>query len=275
MIRRPDMLELELARRAGVRPLSRCVLSRDVVGLELQRGHCARGFGALEVGGEDIEIGFQTATDQWARDVVLEAWALEHPGTEPTLGEAQTIQAVGRFEGSYGLATRPAAWVGSNNWGAVQCGHGAPCGDSCFETRDTHADGSEYHWCYKRYPSAVDGARDVVRLLTTKRPTVWDAMRAGDADGVAGQMRATGYHETAVPTYAERIAHNAHELADALGEEWVVRRAVDAPLGPDEPAFIPALVEPAPDLEEPAAGGAGLALVVLGGVGWWWLRRAA
>ena len=245
-----------------------------LVELELARGHAARvgelaevagaaGYYPLEGVGADVEIGFQASTDQWAREVVLDAWAAQHPGLEPTLAEIQAIQAVGRFEGSYGLATRPAAWVGSHNWGAVQCGHGAPCGDHCFETQDSHADGTVYRWCYKRYPSAVDGAADVVRLLTDKRPTVWAAMRAGSADDIAGQMRETGYHETPAPKYAERISANARELAEALGEPWVVRRAVDPPL----------MVEPVAPAGEDAPDDDG-GLMVLGlGLGLWWVSR--
>ena len=199
----------------------------------------------LSVGADDADmgalvVGFEPSTDAWARGVVLDAWQRRFPGDTPTLGEVQTVQAIGRHEGSYGLATKPAAWVGSNNWGAVQCGHGAPCGASCFETTDTHADGTKYTWCYKKYPDAVTAAADLIRLVTEKRPTTWQAMRDGDADAVARTMGETHYHESKVEKYAAAVARNARELAEHLGETWVVRRAEDPPLeAPPQPEADP------------------------------------
>lgn len=259
-----DVVARELASRRGLPPLSRCVIAADVLALELRAGHRA-GPAKTEVGAEDVEIGFQPDTDRWARDVVLEAWIAEHPGLEPGLAEIQAMQAIGRHEGAYGLATKPPQWKGSNNWGAIQCKKGPPCDEGCFQAPDSHLDGTPYEWCYAKYASAVAGARALIRLVTKRRPTVWEAMRAGDADGIGREMLDTRYNETPGPRYAGNVARNAREIAEAIGEPWVVRRAEDGPAFPE----IPPLVDPQPENDNAT----GLELVVgMGLLAWWGLR---
>jgi hypothetical protein len=159
--------------------------------------------------------------DQWARGVLERAWP-----EGPTLQALQIVQAVGRFEGGYGHANDP-AWAGSNNWGAIQCGHGPPCGVDCFEHADTHADGTPYTTCFRRYPSAIDGARGLVHELL-RRPAVAGVIDSGNATAVANAMHASKYFEATASSYAKNLFRNAQAIALALGEPLAV--ALDAPV---------------------------------------------
>lgn len=155
-------------------------------------------------------------TDADARAVLLRVWgAMGLPA--PTTATLQAVQAVGRFEGFYGDATKPEGWAGSNNWGAIQCGHPPPCGDDCFEAGDHHANGTPYVTCFRRYASPDDGARALVNELW-RRPSVRAALPTGDLTLVARTMRNTGYHETAVGRYAGGLYRNAQALASGIGE---------------------------------------------------------
>ncbi len=151
-----------------------------------------------------------------ARAVLRAAFAAEGIGS-PVLAELQAVGAVGRFEGNYG-----AAFGGANNWGAIQANHGPPCdGVTCVEVGDTHADGSGYRWCYRKYSSPEAGARDLVRTLY-KRSGVPEAARAGDSTAMANAMRASGYFEAPADKYAAGIARNAAAIASGLAEPLMV-----------------------------------------------------
>ena len=129
-------------------------------------------------------------------------------------GNASAI--IGRFEGNYGLA-----FGNANNWGAIQCSSPPPCPPTCVELTDTHADGSTYQWCYRRYPTSVDGAADLVRELY-RRDGVPEALASGDAARIANRMRASRYFEAPEARYAKAIATNATTIATNLGEPLVV-----------------------------------------------------
>lgn len=143
------------------------------------------------------------------------------------------MQAIGRFEGYYGFASSPQGWYGSNNWGAIQCGHAAPCGDDCFEAGDHSATGVPYRTCFRRYPTPDAGAAALVHELY-RRPSVVPPLRQGDALGVATAMRQTGYHETAPEKYGAAIARNAQAIASSLGEPLQIgaRRSSSSGAGP-------------------------------------------
>lgn len=159
-------------------------------------------------------------SDQDARAVLLGAYALR--GESPSLAELQTAQAVARFEGGYGGGWTGSG-VGSNNWGAIQCGHRAPCGEGCFEYGDSDAAGVGYRGCFRRYDTPEEGAAALLHQLY-RREGVPAAMRAGDATATATRMRATGYFEAPASRYALAIEQNAADIADALGEPLRVRR---------------------------------------------------
>jgi hypothetical protein len=154
--------------------------------------------------------------DPWARDVLLRAWPSSLPA--PSSAELLGVQAVGRHEGFYGFASKPPGWAGSNNWGAIQCGHGPPCdGTDCFEAGDHTATGAAYRTCFRIYKTAEAGAAGLIRELY-RRPSVAEALRAGDLSAVALAMRQTGYHETAPAIYAAALERNAAAIREALGE---------------------------------------------------------
>jgi hypothetical protein len=150
-----------------------------------------------------------------ARAVLAAAFAAEGIGS-PVLAELQAVGAVGRFEGMYG-----SAFGGANNWGAIQVGHGPPCGDDSVEVQDSHADGTKYQWCYRRYDSPEAGARDLLRTLY-KRAGVPEAARAGDSTAMAAAMRASHYFEAPADRYGQAIARHAAAIAQGLSEPLMV-----------------------------------------------------
>jgi hypothetical protein len=163
--------------------------------------------------------------DRWARGVLRAAYVARGLPT-PTRAELQASQAVARFEGGYGLGWPSSVQPPPHNWGAIQCGHTAPCGAGCFEHGDSHADGSSYRGCFRRYPTPVDGAADLLRELY-RRPGVPEAMRAGDPAAIARAMRVSGYFEAPASRYADAIDRNAQAVASSLGEPLAV--GVSAP----------------------------------------------
>lgn len=197
------------------------------------------------------------ASDRQARGVLVAAFA-KRGMLAPTLPELQAAQAIGRFEGGYGKGWGEAG-AGSHNWGAVQCGHMAPCGPGCFEYGDSHADGSGYRGCFKRYESGVDGAAGLLHELY-RRDGVPAAMRAGDAWRIAHAMRKTGYFEAPTGRYAKAIELHASALAVSVDEPHVVVRGgghgpPPAP-PPPPPPFAPPPALPPPSLPWGWGGGA-------------------
>lgn len=152
-----------------------------------------------------------------ARSILLQVWK-DTTGRTASLAELQIAQAIGRFEGRWGSSRA------KNNWGGVQCLSRPPCPDGCIEYTDTHADGTKYQGCLKVYPTQEAGAADMVRLITIKRPGVWEAMRAGDAGQVASKMRKTGYFEAPASKYQQAIYSNAKQIAAELNEPLRVKK---------------------------------------------------
>jgi len=210
------------------------------------------------------------AGDTFGRDVLERVWPTLF-GDAPTLVERQAVQAVSRGEGGYGrapyrLLSIPDGAVistvsDSNNWGATQCGHGAPCGATCFEATDTSPNKKTpdnpkgyYNTCFNRHATPDDGCASYLKTLLVKRPSVREAVKTGDADAIAAAMHATHYFEGFGATVEERIANyakaiesNASELAASLGEALEVRRGGGGvPSSPSSP-------EPTPS--EPRPGG--------------------
>lgn len=183
-------------------------------------------------------------SDQQARGVLRAAFA-ERGSSAPSLPELQAAQAIGRFEGGYGKGWGQAG-AGSHNWGAVQCGHLAPCGPGCFEYGDSHADGTGYRGCFRRYDSAVAGAGGLLHELY-RRNGVSAALRQGDATAIASAMRKTGYFEAPVSRYAKAIELHASALSASLGEPHVVVRGGGRwTPEPAPPPSTPVLPPPSP-----------------------------
>lgn len=132
-------------------------------------------------------------------------------GRLPTRNEAQIIQSVGEHETNWGQGWKEGEGLGSNNVGAVQ-------GSPGFEHIDHHADGSQYTTTFRSYPSLLEGAKDLVRLLTIKRPAAWSRIRAGDYRGAAYAMRASGYFEAPAESYYQAILKAGQKIATDLNE---------------------------------------------------------
>lgn len=170
---------------------------------------------------------------KFGREVLLRAWPAV-TGEQPNLSCLQIAGAMADLESGYGRASYTNKQTGEkavlNNWGAVQGGK-PPCGADGFEATDTHADGSPYQWCYKRYATPEDGAAHLIAHMTQKRPASWALMKTGDIDAWAAQMRSkdpitgTGlYFEQSVEGRAKGIWLRVQEIAQAMGEPIAAKR---------------------------------------------------
>jgi hypothetical protein len=149
-------------------------------------------------------------------------------GVEPNLGERQYLQAVACRETTYGGGWKGDG-VGSNNMGAIQ-GGSPPCAATEFETQDTHEDGSVYRWCYKRYPTPLDGWIDLVHVLYEVRPGVRLFAANGEFMRAVAEQRRTKYFEAPLERYQKGIDSCLRELSNALGEPYNPK-AEEAPRG--------------------------------------------
>lgn len=147
-----------------------------------------------------------------ARAVMLDAWRAEH-GREPSAAELLYSLGVAKLETSWGRGWK-GAMVGSNNWGAVQCGKGVDQ-STCIEYEDSHSDGTKYKVGFRSYPTPVEGARDVVRHLTRHRPLTWAVMRrpieSATINDFARAMREERYYggfcPQATKAYGKAVIH--------------------------------------------------------------------
>lgn len=167
-------------------------------------------------------------TEAWARKVVIDSLAAK--GYEkPTLGMMQIVQAVGRMEGFYGRASKPAAWAGSNNWGAVQqcVAKDGVCPDNTFASKDYNPDKAEdYIACFRKYPTPQAGCEDMLRIMT-RTAEEKKAFLAGDVLAMSTAMYNAVYYqsrfkkerrEEAIAWHAETMAKNIKAIREALGE---------------------------------------------------------
>ena len=214
--------------------------------------------------------------DVWARGVVLRAWEASFPGKPITAAERQAIMAIGRFERMYGLAKKPAAGIGQNNWGGIQCASRGPCGPDCYPGGDKDAAGQGYDACFKRFATPEAGAKELIRQVTTRRPWVWDALRSGDLSLVAERMGKGGtvdgkwvgvYHESNPATYAGGLWRHANELAKALNENLAVRMGKSiTPMSSSSSSTMssssskPATSQSSAARNQPALGGSGIGM---------------
>lgn len=128
--------------------------------------------------------------DVWAPNVLIEAFKTVM-GKYPTPQALQAIQAVGRTEGYYGWAGRPAHWSGHHNWGAITCR--CPCG---FESKDgyyVNGKWQPYTTCFAHRDTNLEGAIHLVEVLVLKRAAVQKVMDNGNLTDFARAMRDTTY----------------------------------------------------------------------------------
>lgn len=172
---------------------------------------------------------------EYCRAALIEAWPIV-TGAPATLPELQIAAANAKLESSCGKASYKNKVTGEssgviNNWGAVQAGP-PPCDPAkAFEATDTRADGTPYQWCFARYATPGAGAAEMVRQMTVRRPTSWEAMKRGDIDAWAKAMRekdpVTGvglYFEQSVEGRAKGIEQRVRAIAAAFGEPVVATR---------------------------------------------------
>lgn len=176
----------------------------------------------------------------YCRAALVAAWP-RITGAEPNLAEIQIAAANAKLESGCGKASYTNRVTGEraqiNNWGAVQRGP-PPCGPDGFEATDTHADGTEYQFCYARYPTPEAGAAEMVRQMTVRRPTSWEYMRRGDIDSWAAAMREKdpvtgvfGYFEQSAEGRARGIDQRVRAIAAAFGEPVAATRGGPPPEG--------------------------------------------
>jgi len=164
----------------------------------------------------------------WARELVRLAWRTNFNET-PNDATAQAVQAIALHEAGYGFALQTPDGSPSHNWGSIQCASGwkkvdcltpQTCPAGCFPHRDTDAKGNCYFGCYRQYGEPILGARDFVHVLcgVPSRKRVLACIGYGNATVIAREMRASGYFEATVQSYAAAIGRRAREIATALRE---------------------------------------------------------
>jgi hypothetical protein len=174
---------------------------------------------------------------QWAREVMLSAWRNRY-GTEPSLAQIQSAQAIALLETSYGRGWPTAEGNAANNWGAVQCPKlpqdgVCPCDGWLHKDSYPTANGSvEYAVCFRRYPSPEAGADGVLANMSPKaRPKTWAAMATGDAVALSTAMYDEKYYqgfgatrEQRIEGHVKAVERSVAAIAKALNEPIAVAR---------------------------------------------------
>lgn len=141
----------------------------------------------------------------------------------PTVNELRMLEAVALHETTFGAGWKGAG-AGSFNMGAIQAGKGWT--GETFGWTDTHptatGGATSYDARFRKYATAVDGWKDLVRELYLRRSSVRRAAATGNPLTVAKAMRATGFYEGRGATEDARIRGYAQALADML---WEIDRA--------------------------------------------------
>lgn len=214
--------------------------------------------------------GVEDPNAQYGRDALLAAWP-GVTGEQPSAAELQFVAANARLESGYGKAQyklldhatgQVIATSGViNNWGAVQGGSSAD--GTGFLATDTSplkvtADNPKgyYDHHYRIYATPADGAADMIKQMTVRRPTAWALIKQGDIDAALEQLHAgyengklkvdpitnvPGYFEqnpaqraVTIEKYVNQIAFTLHEPIAAKRGGPVAPGEVVSPGGPDE-----------------------------------------
>jgi hypothetical protein len=159
---------------------------------------------------------------QSARAVLIVAFR-ELFGRDPKRIEMQFAQAVALYESGYGSYRfynhiNDEYITETNNWGSVHCKDMPPCPPDCFEATDTHADGTKYLACFKRFNTPAQGATYFVREFYKRRPTVLAAANSGSIQNVADAINATDYSVSSPAKIANALTIRLSEISKALGE---------------------------------------------------------
>lgn len=101
-------------------------------------------------------------SDRWARGIIIQAFQ-KVMGREPTIAEAELVQAVAKLESNYGKAWGSGEAGQSHNWGAIQTQNPNVPSFSHNDTRPNEKGQSvTYQTKFRSYPDDVSGAADVV-----------------------------------------------------------------------------------------------------------------
>ena len=186
----------------------------------------------------------KSSDDAWALGVIDRAWLSVH-GRAPTAAERLFTAALSRGESYYGKG-----YGAAKNWGSIHAGK-PPCTANAIPWTDHDAQGRPYPICMRAYATDEEGAADVVRQLTTKRPRTWAAMQAArPLDLIAAELRAERYYEAPAELYAKMLRNNLSVILKNTG--------LEDPFGRPLP--------PAPSSSS-GEGAGGAALLVLGLIG--------
>lgn len=166
------------------------------------------------------------------RQVLCEAFRRQF-GREGKRCEMQCLQAVAWLETSYGAGWKP---PGAGSWNFGACQAGASWRGATFVYTDTHPnkDGTStpYSVKFRAYPSAIEGAVDLVKIVYVNagRFVVLAAAGREDTMGFSIALRDTGYYEGFGATVGERISHHHDAVVKAIRKQC---KALGEPLPRD------------------------------------------
>lgn len=150
--------------------------------------------------------------DLWALQVIDKAWTDLH-GRHPSQAERLFTAAMARGESYYGMG-----YGAAKNWGSIHAKGAPPCGPGSIPWTDTHQDGTPYPVCMRAYATDEEGAADLIRQITTKRPRTWAAMAAAKPlEQIAAELRAERYYEASVPQYTKMLRNNLNVILKSSG----------------------------------------------------------
>lgn len=171
------------------------------------------------------------ALDVWALGVIDRAWPQVH-GRAPMPSERLFTAAMARGESKYGTG-----YGAAKNWGSIHAKGKPPCPEGSIPWTDHDAQGNEYPCCMRAYSTDEDGAADLIRQITTKRPVTWTKIQQGrPLPEIAEALRAERYYEAPAATYAKMLRNNLNVI---LKSADLTDPFVGGP-GPSSPPVSPA-----------------------------------
>ena len=153
-----------------------------------------------------------------ARQIFSEAFWRQF-GREGLRAELQCLQAVSWLETSHAAGWKP---PGAGSWNFGACQAGSNWTGATFTYTDTHPTSSgasvPYSVKFRAYPSAIEGAADLVKIVYVNRGRSVALAAAGrhDTAGFSRALHSTGYYEGFGATVGERIAHHHEAVVKAI-----------------------------------------------------------
>jgi peptidoglycan hydrolase-like protein with peptidoglycan-binding domain len=173
-----------------------------------------------------------TLTDSQAVAAATAALRTSFPG-DPSTGEICALDAVAILESNRGEGWKGAG-VGSNNQGAIQCGH--QWVGPRFSYVDTHPnpDGTStrYSIDFRKYPTRLAGLLDLTQVMYVQhgRSVVRQCAHDQDWMGVSREMHNSGYYEGQGATVEDRIANHNRALMRGINRDLAVLGQAPAPV---------------------------------------------